>query len=139
MIRPHSLAIAAALAFTGCESVTTSHYQVFKTIGHRERVGRLLDRIARREGLPAVQSTAPRDTNGWRSLFAHYRSPFNSSIELKAFEFTDTIEARLSEHRSFGRNPSSSFDQLEQKLLHEFRGEFGSEVRFRTERQAPGH
>lgn len=119
----------AALAFTlaACHTTTTTQYRVAGASGHRERMDNLLRRFAQREMMVPVQPSEVQP----RSLFAHYRNPL-PVIDLKAYDFRETIEVRLSEPQSLTRNPSGRFDSLEQKLRNELGGAFGTDVHYET-------
>lgn len=119
----------AVLAFTlaACQTTTTTQYRVAGASGHRERVNSLLRRFAQREMLLPVQPSEVQP----RSLIAHYRNPF-PVIDLKAYDYRETIEIRLSEPQSLTRNPSGRFDSLEQKLRNELGGAFGTDVHYET-------
>lgn len=118
-----------ALALAGCRSVTTSTYRLGPAPGHRERIERLLARYARDVDLSPVPVIEGQEVP---NRFAAYYDPFTHGLTLLAYERTDSFETLLSEKRDFGLRPTRTFDNLEQKLRHEFATAFGSEVDFHT-------
>jgi len=131
------LAIISAFGFAGCGSSTTNtttHYGVPAARGHREKVEGMLQRFAKRENMLRVAPEEERATSRYRP-FVRYRSAFVPGVTLTAFDFADSVEAQLTEHRYVFGGPSGYFDEVEQRLRNVFHSSFGSTVRVRTEEQ----
>ena len=132
---PRLLAITIfALGFAGCESYTTTHIGVPSARGHREKVEGMLQRFAKRENMLRVAQEEAGTTSRHRP-FVRYRSVFVPGLTLTAFDFADSVEAQLTEHRYVFGGPSMYFDEVEQRLRNLFHSSFGSTVRVRTDAQ----